>query len=47
MEAKILLMAEWGLTSKVQCMVTDNASNMILSAQLLHLRPISNVLLII
>lgn len=38
MEAKVLLMAEWGITSKVQCMVTDNASNMILSAQLLNLR---------
>lgn len=33
-----MLTAEWGITSKVQCMVTDNASNMILSAQLLHLR---------
>ncbi|XP_052407935.1 zinc finger BED domain-containing protein 4-like [Carassius gibelio] len=38
MEAKALLMAEWGITTKVQCMVTDNASNMILSAQLLNLR---------
>ncbi|XP_051953602.1 zinc finger BED domain-containing protein 4-like [Xyrauchen texanus] len=38
MEAKALLMAEWGITSKVHCMVTDNASNMILSAQLLNLR---------
>ncbi|XP_058613457.1 zinc finger BED domain-containing protein 4-like [Onychostoma macrolepis] len=40
MEAKTLLMSEWGITSKVQCMVTDNASNMILSAQLLNLRHI-------
>ncbi|KAL0973170.1 hypothetical protein UPYG_G00199880 [Umbra pygmaea] len=38
MEAKALLMAEWGITSKVQCMVTDNAPNMKLSTQLLHLR---------
>ncbi len=40
MEAKTMLMSEWGITSKVQCIVTDNASNMILSAQLLKLRHI-------
>lgn len=38
MEAKSVLMAEWGITSKVQCLVTDNAPNIVLSAQLPNLR---------
>ncbi|KAL1268604.1 hypothetical protein QQF64_033967 [Cirrhinus molitorella] len=29
-EAKTLLMSEWGITSKVQCMVTDSAPKIIL-----------------
>ncbi|KAL2081022.1 hypothetical protein ACEWY4_022875 [Coilia grayii] len=40
MEAEKLLMAEWGIASKVQCMVTDNAANMSLSTYLLGLRHI-------
>ncbi|XP_029994695.1 zinc finger BED domain-containing protein 4-like [Sphaeramia orbicularis] len=40
-EAQRLLMANWGITGKVHCMVTDNAANMKLSVQLLNLRHLS------
>ncbi|XP_029991479.1 zinc finger BED domain-containing protein 1-like [Sphaeramia orbicularis] len=40
-EAQRLLMANWGITGKVHCMVTDNAANMKLSVQLLNLRHVS------
>jgi len=37
-EAKNVLLGEWGLKDKVHCLITDNASNMILCAKLLKMR---------
>ncbi|KAK7882934.1 hypothetical protein WMY93_029108 [Mugilogobius chulae] len=40
-ESQKLLMEDWGIKEKVQCMVTDNAANMKLSVQLLNIRHVS------
>ncbi|XP_028658775.2 zinc finger BED domain-containing protein 4-like [Erpetoichthys calabaricus] len=38
MESMSVLMTDWGISGKIQCMVTDNAANLVATAQLLKVR---------